>query len=301
MRSPVLACIDGSECAAAAAEWAAREAGLRGVALRLLHVVPRLPGTAVPVAAKDHVREIGAQLVRRTVEDLAGRYPDLDVEGAQAEGAEADAALDAAARDAGLLVAGTRGAGGFRDLAVGSTALRVAAAAPCPVVLVPPRPGTFPDGPVAGRDAPRVVLGFDAHHPTGEATDFAFSAAALRSATLRVVQAWVLPAESVSPRSFVVTEEDRATWEDREVLDLSDAVRPWQEKYPQVRAALDLRLMHPAEALLNASRDAELLVVGRCAEAPPAGGRLGPVAHAVLHHVRCPVAVVPPGAAADQP
>ncbi|MEG8275312.1 universal stress protein [Streptomyces sp. AHA2] len=295
MRPPVLACIDGSECAAAAAEWAAREAGLRGVALRLLHVAPRLPGVAVPAAASAHLRGIGTHLVRRAVEDLAGRCPGLDVDGAPAEGAEADAILDAAAHDVGLVVAGTRGAGGFGDLAVGSTALRIAAAAPCPVVLVPPRPGAFTDG-VAGRGGPRVVLGFDAHRPAGEAADFAFSAAELRSVRLRVVQAWVLPAESVSARPFVVTEEDRATWEDQAVVDLSDALRPWQEKYPQVRATLDLRLLHPAEALLNASRDADLLVVGRCAEARPAGGRLGPVTHAVLHHARCPVAVVPPGA-----
>ncbi|MFH9011690.1 universal stress protein [Streptomyces sp. NPDC017943] len=295
MRSPVLACVDGSECAAAAAAWAAGEARLRGVALRLLHVSPRLPGAAVPVSAADRLREIGTRLVRRTAEDLTTRCPEPDVDGVQTDGDPAEAVLDDAARGAGLLVAGTRGTGGFPDLVVGSTALRLAAAAPCPVVLVPPRPGAFSGGPVAGRGAPPVVLGFDAHRPVGAAADFAFSTAELRASRLRVVQAWVLPAESVSPRSFVVTEEDRATWEDREVLDLSDALRPWQEKYPQVRATLDLRLLHPAQALLNASRDADLLVVGRSAEAQPAG-RLGPVAHAVLHHVRRPVAVVPPGA-----
>lgn len=293
MQSPVLACVDGSACAAAAAVWAAREAGLRGVALRLLHVVPGLPGVAVPASASDHLRETGTRLVRRTVEDLTARCPELDVDGARAEGDVAEAVLDAAAQGAGLLVAGTRGTGGFPDLVVGSTALRLAAAAPCPVVLVPPRSGAAAGDLLAGRGARAVVLGFDAHRPVGEAADFAFSAAELRAARLRVVQAWVLPAESVSPRSFVVTEEDRATWEDREALDLSDALRPWQEKYPQVKTTFDLRLLHPAEALLNASRDADLLVVGRCAEARPPEGRLGPVAHAVLHHVRRPVVVVP--------
>jgi nucleotide-binding universal stress UspA family protein len=93
----------------------------------------------------------------------------------------------------------------------------------------------------------------------------------------------------------VVTEEDRATWEDQEVLELSDALRPWQEKYPRVSAATDLMLLHPAEALLNASRNADLLVVGRRTEPTAAEGRLGPVTHAVLHHARCPVAVVPHG------
>ena len=294
MRPLVLAGIDGSECAAAAAGWAAREAALRGVRLRLLHASPRLPGTTVPRPALDRMRLMGSRLTQRAVEDLAGRHPDLAVEGGQADEDPVDALLGAA-RDAGLLVVGTRGTGGFEGLAVGSVALRMAAAAPCPVVLVPPRPGAYADAAPATRHTGRIVLGFDAHRPVGEAAGFAFSAAEARGARLRVVQAWGLPAESVSSRTLVVTEEDRATWEDQEVLELSDALRPWQEKHPRVSAATDLMLLHPAEALLNASRNADLLVVGRRTEPAAAEGRLGPVTHAVLHHARCPVAVVPHG------
>jgi nucleotide-binding universal stress UspA family protein len=110
-----------------------------------------------------------------------------------------------------------------------------------------------------------------------------------------VVQAWAFPAESVSPRTLVVTEEDRTTWEDQEVLRLSDALRPLQEKYPRVVVGTDVMLLHPAEALLNASRGADLIVVGRRTEHLAPEGRLGPVTHAVLHHARCPVAVVPHG------
>ncbi|MEU1317126.1 universal stress protein [Streptomyces tibetensis] len=294
MRPPVLAGIDGSECAAAAAEWAAREAALRGVPLRLLQVAPRLSGPTVPGPALERLHLMGARVVQRTVEDLAGRYPDLEVTGEQADEPPAVALLGAA-RDAGLLVVGTRGRGGFQDLVVGSVALRTAAAAPCPVVLVPRPSSIFADGTAAPRGTGIVVLGFDAHRPAGEAADFAFRTADARTARLRVVQAWALPAESVSPRSFVVTEEDRATWEDQEVLGLSDALRPWQEKYPRVTVSTDLMLLHAAEALLNASRRADLLVIGRRTDPRAAEGRLGPVAHAVLHHARCPVTVVPHG------
>ncbi|MZF86024.1 universal stress protein [Streptomyces sp. SID5643] len=291
---PVLAGIDGSERAAAAADWAAGEASLRGVPLRLLHASPPLPGAAVPGPAVDRLQHMGARLLRRTVAELTDRCPDLQVETAQADDAPV-AALLTAARDAGLLVVGTRGTGGFEGLAVGSVALRTAAAAPCPVVIVPHRAGTFTEGaPAAGRGG-QVVLGFDAHRPVGAVADFAFAAAEARKARLRVVQAWALPAESVSPRTLVVTEEDRATWEDQEVLWLSDALRPLQEKYPRVVVRTDVMLLHPAEALLNASRGADLLVVGRRTEHLAPEGRLGPVTHAVLHHARCPVAVVPHG------
>ncbi|WKX14014.1 universal stress protein [Streptomyces sp. NL15-2K] len=292
MSHSVLAGVDGSERSSAATDWAAREAALRGVPLRLFHASPPLPGTAVPGPAGDRLRHVGARMLQRVVAELGDHYPDLEVRGEQADDAP-DTALLAAARDAGLLVIGTRGTGGFEGLAVGSVALRMAAAAPCPVVLVPQPSGTFGEGTHLARGTSQVVAGFDAHHPVSEVADFAFSAAEAHGARLRVVQAWAFPAESVSPRTLVVTEEDRATWEDQEVLQLSDALRAWQEKYPRVTVHTDVVLLHPAEALLNTSRSADLLVVGRRADPSAAEGRLGPVTHAVLHHARCPVAVVP--------
>ncbi|KAB1146879.1 universal stress protein [Streptomyces luteolifulvus] len=293
MNHPVLAGVDGSTDSAAAADWAAREAVLRGVPLRLVHASPLLPGTAGAVPAVDRLHDMGERMLLRAVAELSDRYPDLEVRGEQADEAPA-AALLAAARSAGVLVVGARGTGGFEGLAVGSVALRMAAAAPCPVVLVPQRPaGTFGDGTLGARGAAPVVVGCAAPHPSGEAAAVAFSAAEARGADLLAVRAWALPAESVSAGTLVVTEEDRATWEDQEVLRLSDDLRAWQEKYPQVTVRTDVRLLHPAEALLNTSEGAELLVVGRRIDPRAAEGRLGPVAHAVLHHTRCPVAVVP--------
>ncbi|MFE7975819.1 universal stress protein [Streptomyces shenzhenensis] len=293
MSHPVLAGVDGSRHSLAAADWAAREAALRGAALTLVHVAPSLPGASPPGPAARTLRDVGERMLRHAVADVSGRYPDIEVRGEQADGAP-EAALTSAARGAGLLVVGTRGSGGFDGLAVGSVALGVAAAAPCPVVLVPGRSAGAPGGgtSTAPGDA-QVVVGFDAHRSAGEVADFAFSAARARGAPLRAVQAWALPAESVSPRTLFVTEEDRATWEDQEVLELSDALRGWREKYPAVTVRTDVVLLHPAQALLNASRRACLLVMGSRTGPGTADGRLGPVTHAVLHHAPCPVAVVP--------
>ncbi|QOV33748.1 universal stress protein [Streptomyces ferrugineus] len=293
MSHPVLAGIDGSGRSLAAADWAAREALLRGVPLRLVHAAPRLPGDAVPNPAAETLHHVGERLLERAIGELGARHPDLQVRGEQVAGPPAPALL-AATRSAGLLVVGARGSGGFDGLAVGSVALATAAAAACPVVLVPERPSAgFADGTRAARAAGQVVVGFDARRPVGEVVDFAFTAAEARRVPLRAVQAWALPAEAVSPQTLFVTEEDRATWEDQEVLRLSDALRTWQDKYPDVTTRTDVVLLHPAEALLNASREADLLVVGRRADSRAAEGRLGPVTHAVLHHTRRPVAVVP--------
>ncbi|MEW1775510.1 universal stress protein [Streptomyces sp. NPDC086777] len=293
MSHAVLAGVDGSGHSLAAAEWAAREAVLRGVPLRLVHAAPPLPGGTVPHQAGETLRRVGERIVQGVIADLAARYPDLRLDGSQRAEAPAEALLSAAC-DAGLLVVGARGSGGFNGLAVGSVALGVAAAGDCPVVVVPGRrPGDFGNGARPAGTAPQVVVGFDAHRPVDEVADFAFGEARARGAVLRAVQSWAFPAEAVSPRTLFVTEEDRATWEDQEVLGLSDALCTRQEKYPEVTVRADVVLLHPAEALLNTSRGADLLVVGRRAGRGGGEGRLGPVTHAVLHHAGCPVAVVP--------
>lgn len=92
--------------------------------------------------------------------------------------------------------------------------------------------------------------------------------------------------------------EERATWEDHEVQLLSDALRPWREKYPDVRVLEDVVLFTPAEGLIRSSGNTELIVLGRQASGDArADGAdssgLGSVAHALLRHTKCPVAVVP--------
>jgi nucleotide-binding universal stress UspA family protein len=89
------------------------------------------------------------------------------------------------------------------------------------------------------------------------------------------------------PFTVPVPEEDRGAWEDQEVDLLTDALRPWREKYPHVRVDEDVRLKSPSAALVQASAAAGLLVVGRT------GTALGPTLQAVLDHTECPVAVVP--------
>src|SRR5688572_8836980 len=71
MSHPVLAGVDGSAHSAAAADWAAREAALRGVPLRLVHASPSLPGTAVPGTAVDRLRHVGERILQRALTDLS--------------------------------------------------------------------------------------------------------------------------------------------------------------------------------------------------------------------------------------
>ncbi|WP_320784581.1 universal stress protein [Streptomyces sp. CRN 30] len=179
-----------------------------------------------------------------------------------------------------LTVVGT-GSARDQDGAAGTEfALRVVSASAGPVVVVPCRSRPAPaDG--------EVTLGVDARAPAGAAVAFAFNTARSRRARLRAVHAWSLPREAaVLP--FAVPEEDRGGWEDQEVQLLADALRPWRERYPEVRAVPDVVLFTPVEALTRRCGTSALLVVGR-----PSGKPVGRVARALVRAARCPVAVVP--------
>ncbi|OLZ73648.1 hypothetical protein AV521_06260 [Streptomyces sp. IMTB 2501] len=276
--------IDGSQESLVAGEWAAGEAALRGFELRLVHAapVPARDSTDEPVAFS--WQQTGEALLQRAKTDLASRYPRVAMSSVQVADSAA-AALLSASETAELLVVGSRGEGGFDGLAVGSTALAMASSASCPVVVVPGRPAA------AAHDA-EVTVGVDVRHAAESPLDFAFGAAELRGARLRVVHAWALSGHA-SWTAVGVPEEDRAAWEDETVQLLSDVLQGWQDKYPEVPVLPDVVLLHPAYALVNASQRADLLVLGRRSSPRAAERRLGSVAHAVLHHSRCPVVVVP--------
>lgn len=284
---PVVAGVDGSEPSLAAAEWAAREALDRAVPLLLLHASPPLPPRISPVPGEDAWGYVGEQMIRQAAADLAERRPGLEVTGEHVATA-ADEALLTAAGSAGLMVVGARGWGGFNGLAVGSVALRVATAADCPVVTV----REAPTDRETDREA-EVVAALDVPGQLAETADFAFRAALAHKARLRVVHAWALPAAAPSAWMIGVLEEDRGMWEDQESQAMSDALRPWRTRYPQVEVFPDIVLLNPAQALVRSSARALLLVVGRRTADRVAERHLGPIAHAVLHHAHCPVAVVP--------
>ena len=275
MERVIIAGVDRSARSRVAADWATREALLHGLPLRVVHVAP--PDALDPVHPRPYRPEAVADHV---VAELVERHPALTVRGTSRAGTPGPVLL-AAGEDAELVVLGLRGEGCQAGVTVGSTAAALAEGSAGPVVLVPDRrSGEGPARPSSG-----VTVGVDVRAPASGALGFAFEAARLRGARLHAVYAWKLPpSATVSP--WPVLEEDRATWEDHEVQLLSDALRPWRAKYPDVDVLEDVVLFTPVEALAHASESAELVVVGRHSGSSATVREL-------LEHCRCPVAVVP--------
>ncbi|KUN66004.1 stress protein [Streptomyces griseorubiginosus] len=217
------------------------------------------------------------------------RFEEEQVEG------PATAALLRAAAQADVLVLGSRGLSGFTGFLVGSVALGVVARAARPVVLVPAG-GTGADGYETagpqGSGRRDVVLGLDLADPCDEVIEFAFEAARDRGSRLRAVHAWQSPVPfGFGPGEIGLIE---APWRADEWRDFMAAVlQTWRDKYPGVEVVETLTEGRPAAPLIHAASGASLLVVGRRIAQGPAPARTGPVAHAVIQHAGCPVAVVP--------
>lgn len=67
------------------------------------------------------------------------------------------------------------------------------------------------------------------------------------------------------------------------------------EQFPDVAVRVHTVSGPAAAALVEASRSADVLVVGARRQGDPLGMRMGPVTHAVLHHAHCPVVLIPIG------
>ncbi|MEU6812556.1 universal stress protein [Streptomyces sp. NPDC046831] len=288
MRRPITAGFDGSEESRAALAWAAREAVRRDLALRVVHVWRFEPYEAAGAADRDAQERWVRDAVGEAVRSVAGRHPNLSVATDVVEGDTVET-LVAAAADAEILVLGSSGHGAVVGFLVGSVGQQVIAAAARPVVLV--RADDKPAAEVAGRE---VVVGQHGDpEDSAAALRFAFEIAAARGATVRVVRAWALPPVfAYSPGSLKLLDEAGGL-EPFEKKALAAAVEPLRKLFPDVHVVEHVEMGSAGQVLLSVSGRAQLLVVGRRAHRTAVGARIGSVAHAMLHHAGCPVAVVP--------
>jgi nucleotide-binding universal stress UspA family protein len=139
----VVAGFDGSQASEAALHVALREARLRGARLLVVsawHVPTYYYGSrAAPSAGLALAEEVRKELETKLEEAVAGlraEAGEVELETRLVEGGAASVLTEEAA-EADLLVVGSRGLGGFRELLLGSVSHQCAQHASCPVLIVP--------------------------------------------------------------------------------------------------------------------------------------------------------------------
>ncbi|WP_329530918.1 universal stress protein [Streptomyces sp. NBC_01450] len=298
MLPPVVAGVDGSAESLAAATWAAREAQRRDRTLHLVHAWNWHPRQQEGEIANAAQRHLARRSLRQAEERVRAECPGVRLSDEQMEG-PAVAALLKAADQADVMVLGSRGLSGFTGFLVGSVALGVVAKATRPVVLVRADEEAADEHMPTGDSSPStdtgyqdVVLAIDLDDACDEVIEFAFEAARLRHARLRAVHAWHAPGSIGLGSGDIGLVNDR--WRGEEWLGFLKAVlQVWRDKYPDVEVLETVVEDKASTTLVRASTGASLLVVGHRLAERPVGPRTGPVTHAAIHHVGCPVAVVP--------
>ena len=287
--------VDESAGSARAVDWAAAEAARRHGSLRLVHAAADLtpfgaegavygvvnldPGQMDEHAAMAMSR--ATALLDRVAADVRRTHPALEVTTRLVRD-NAAAALRQESEDAGLTVVGSRGAGRLTGVILGSVALTIASDNPAPVAVIHRHDPIDPTGP--------VVVGVDASPSSAGAIALAIEEAALRNTGLVAVHSW---------NDFVIDQEfpelplvvDLDAIEQDEYALLSEQLAGWQDKYPDVQIQHNVVRRRPTHALLDASKHAQLLVVGSRGRGGFTGLLLGSTSHALIAHGFCPVIV----------
>ncbi len=283
---------DGSPPSATALTWAAMEAGSRGARLRLLFTADVGDGlTGGQEALQRAGRDAGEQLTS----EGAAWAAKVDG-GPPAEAVETDvrigdptAALIEASQDVDLLVVGNRGRGAVAGALLGSTAFSVTAQAACPVVVVRGDTELRP-----GASHP-VVVGVDTSEAALAAVTWAADEAVLEGAPLVLLAAWSPPDILAAGYGAAHLPEMVRKAEGIARQGAEAALARARQDHPGLQAEVRLVREKPAKALVAASQDAGLVVVGARGLGSVGGLFLGSVSHATIHRSECPVAVVRPG------
>jgi len=284
----VLVGVDGSDQSISAARWAQREAGLRNLPLTLVtaYTAPAFWGYAADGAGlltDDGRLHAGVEALLKEVAgklDPAGVAPELRVEVGDAAGVLIDLSAQAA-----LLVAGSRGRGGFIGRLLGSVSSALPGHAHCPVAIIP-----------AGVEASRadsgapVVVGVDGSEQGRAAALVAAEEAQARKAPLHLISA--LPPISPNAAWLAVSLDEEAREQElRERLE--DGARWLAAEFPGLEVTSELASGVPVDVMVAQTATARLTVLGTRGLGGFSGALMGSTSAGVANHAKGPVMIVP--------
>jgi nucleotide-binding universal stress UspA family protein len=269
--------VDGSSEATGAVQYAADSAQLRALSLLVVHAYPILATAAVTAEALNASRAAAHRLVEDVLSNVT--MPTTLRVDVIVEPGSPLTLLRGLARTAELMVIGGHHFNVADQLLAGPLASPLAATAVCPVIVVPkdwqPRPNRHVHLP------PRrpIIIALDGETAAEAALQLTFEEAELRGSS--VVALHVEPLESVPA---AVAEYS---------VSIAQVLAGARQDHPDIDVRTILVPGEPSEAIVAASANASLMVVGRPHRSRGGGRWSRSVARAVLERSLCPLAIVP--------
>jgi nucleotide-binding universal stress UspA family protein len=267
-RQVVVAGVDGSLEAAEAAQYAALAADARGLDLLVVHAFSPPPGSTCGVDS------FAAEAAQRVTDDALTqiRMPvGLQVH-TEVESTTPGALLLRLSHSAALLMLGQHVLNIADQLVEGSVAGPLAVLADCPVVVVPRGWSR------ATRRARTVAVALDGTSSAEAVLDFAFTEAERQQSPVVALHA--------------MAQGGAAGSVDAAVRDLEKILAAAKESHPDMTLSVRLVAGDVGQAILDASQDVRLMVVGRPRRIGLGAKGRPSVIEAVLPAAQCPLAVV---------
>ncbi|MFJ9846657.1 universal stress protein [Kitasatospora sp. NPDC101155] len=279
-RRPVIVGVDRSEASRWAVRWAADEAAWRGLPLQPLHAQDWPTGQ--PEGEAGHRWSIGLRAAGDALLDTARllaaeRHPDLKITSRLVEGRPVRVLREAADEASQLVLGIRRLTEAHSALPIGSKGASLVGHLSCPITLVPEPPDGVP-GPGA------VVVGVDSSESSRAAIGFAFEEASIGGTEVLAIEVR-RPTEAGQPDLI-----------EESLMDLSEALAGWQEKYPDIRTRREVLTGSPAPMLAAVATRARCLVIGSRGLGGFRGLLFGSTGRALVHRCTVPLVIVPSGA-----
>jgi nucleotide-binding universal stress UspA family protein len=141
-----------------------------------------------------------------------------------------------------------------------------------------------------------IVVGIDGSHNASHALEWAMSEAAIRQAPLTVITVNSVPASYWSGAPVELPGDQNKVAEIRKTAEaaVADTAAKLGASRPE-SVTVTAVSGFPAQALIDAAKGSDLLVVGSRGGGGFGALVLGSVCSQVVHHAQCPVVVVPSG------
>lgn len=276
--------VDGQRHSMEAVDWAARQALVEGRPLVIAHAVGVPPLHEQRPVERGGMRTVAGR--RLTEHGLRCAAIALGRSGGPRNGLPGERvhieplvllddpvrALLRLGESAHLLVLGSRRLGPVASVIRGSVGLRVSSSARCPVVVVRAQPHA-----VSG-----IVVATDGTSASSAAVEFAFGLASVRGLALTVMHVVAVPGHRAD-----LLAESASGW-------LAESVVGLRTMHPEVVVEPKIAYGDVRSRLIEASRNAEMLMVGARRHRGPSGMHVGSISQAVVERARCSTAIVHP-------